>query len=85
MSLSDFSKLELKEELERREKEEKEKNLPRPREDMDWKPLVNYLQIGVKSKNDGRGEPKDFRYYVFELAMEIVYGHDIWKWWNNLR
>lgn len=48
----------------------------------DWDPLTKYVRESVERVADGKGEPKDFEHWIFEHAMEAVYGKEIWKWWN---
>lgn len=55
---------------------------PTPKPDPDFTHTVALIKSNVeKVAVDGMAY-KDFRHYVFEVAMEAVYGPDIWKWWN---
>jgi hypothetical protein len=76
---------ELEAELKRRK--EKSKGPPKVLDNMDWLPLIDYVKMSVddiaKEPNGERYEPKDFEHWIFESVMETIYGHDIWKWWND--
>lgn len=84
--LCNISTDDLRNEMERREKEEKAKlrQAPNPLPNPDFSKLHQMVINGVQSvsENDGYAG-KDFRYYLFETALEAVYGSDIWKWWNK--
>lgn len=82
MSLKNVSTEQLEEELKRR-KEGNKVPQPLPLEQMNWQPLVAYVQSSVQEVAEEEGEPKDFEHWIFESVMETIYGKDIWKWWNN--
>jgi hypothetical protein len=82
-SLKNVSDDELQAEIVRRAQDKAKQAVPKPLENIDWVPLTNYLHHGVQSVADGDGTPKDFEHWIFETAMETVYGPDIWKWWNK--
>ena len=81
-NISDFSENELKEELERREKEKKISQTPKPVANVDWSHLHNLLIEEVENRADGN-HTKDFEHWVFETALEAVFGKSIWDWWNK--
>lgn len=78
--LKDFSEEELKGELERREKVRNQR--PRP-QGSDFSPLVEWMESGMDHVEQHNCEPKDFEHYVFETAMNCVYGKDVWEWLNR--
>jgi hypothetical protein len=49
----------------------------------DWSSLHKYVQSAVEQVHEDAYVPKDFEHYCFEMALEAVYGEDIWKWWND--
>lgn len=81
-SLKNFSVQELKDELERRAKED---SMPKPKIVIDWGPLQKYVQEGASSVAKEGYLPKDFEHYLYEMALEAVYGKEIWEWWNENR
>lgn len=70
----------LKAELKRREDEKKK--APTPLSDPDFLTLQNYIIDCVRTASKEGDLSKDLEHYVFEAAMEAVYGPNIWKWWN---
>ena len=83
MDIKEYPIKELQEELKRREQEENARAIT-PKTPIDWEPLLKLLQNGVVVVNDEGYVPKDFDHHVFETAMEVVYGRDIFKWWNKM-
>lgn len=70
---------ELEEELERRKN-----NLPpTPIAQPNFGPLQKMIITNINQAIKDDEEPKDFEHYVFENAIEAVYGTDFWKWWNK--
>lgn len=85
MSLKKYSDAALEAELARRKESKKAKVFtPKPLKKMNWKPLVEFLQDGIDQLKSEGNEPDDFDHYAFELAMEIVYGKDVWDQYNEL-
>ena len=56
---------------------------PEPVPNPDWNPLINYIREAVHIVGVDQYIPKDFDHYCFEMAIETLYGKDIWKWWNE--
>jgi len=86
MSLDQFSDEALETELAlRKEAYKKFLDKPKPisKTDMNWDILIEYIQLCVEDKNNTGYESANLKRYVFEKAMEVVYGTDIWKWWNS--
>jgi len=50
----------------------------------DFSKLEDYVLDAHKNAHqaDWR-EPKDFEHYVYECAMEAIYGPDYWDWLNR--
>lgn len=55
----------------------KEKKAPK------FEALVKYLRFGMKTACELGREPKDFEHFVYELAMEAVYGEEYWDWYKE--
>jgi len=83
-NLEDFSTEDLTEELARRESL---KSLPPTLVEQggsfDWDPLVSLITKYIKDKQIGQHDRDDFDHWVMEAAVEVIYGSDIWKWWNK--
>jgi hypothetical protein len=79
IKLSDFSDEDLKDELERR----KVPALPARLNNPDFTALINavvdHVNRSIKSENSD-----DDKQWIFEAAVEAVYGKDCWVWWNKL-
>jgi hypothetical protein len=81
--LNNFTSDELAEELERRKKL---REIPEKLKMMDWSPVINMLEEEVKDRYNGAYNlDNDNPQYVYESAMQVVYGEDIWKKLNKLR
>ena len=82
IGLNDFSTKELEAELERRKQFSKKPETLDLKE-IEWEHVLSYVEEGVSQLDSGLGLPKDFENELFETVMEVVYGSDIWQWWNN--
>ena len=76
---------ELKAELERREKREEEKKSapPEPLREPNFEPLRKMIIRGTLDAIDIGAEDDDFQHYLYEAAMEAVYGKGFWVWRNK--
>ena len=78
-NLENISDADLLAEVERRNR----MAIPKPLKKINWKMLIALAQEGVGSVA-GTGNPgKDFEEYMFQQAMECIFGPDVWKWWNK--
>lgn len=78
---------ELKKELAKREEEEfnKRNTPPSFQNNPDLSALEEYARDIVEHVREHGYAPKDCRYYVFEMLMNIMAGssrQDFWKWWR---
>lgn len=78
--LKDFTEEELQAELEAREK--KRSQVISPLIDPNFDALVSMIKEGVSRSAANEYESADFPHYVYEAAMEAVYGAGYWKWRN---
>lgn len=70
-------------ELERRARESEEKAQPKPLENPDWSTVLTYC-IGYTTDLATRGfADSDDKQYIFEAAMEAVFGENVWAWVNE--
>ncbi len=63
--------------------EETNLDYPTLKDPINWEPLKDYMQESIARIASGKGEPKDFKHWIFEIAMEAMYGKDIWNWYNE--
>lgn len=83
MNLKDASDDALKAELKRREK--KLPPAPEPLKKPDFSALVKMIAEETEraKTEDDYYEDDDFQHYVYEAAMEAVYGPAYWPWKNS--
>ena len=82
--MSDIKKFtieELEAEIERKKRDPAE--ALKPLKAPDFTPLRNMIIDGIEDAIKRQREPKDFSHYVYEMAMEAVYGKGFWEWWNK--
>jgi|WetSurMetagenome_2_1015567.scaffolds.fasta_scaffold548995_1 hypothetical protein len=79
--IGDYSTKTLREELARREPAAKK--LPEPLSEHNIKPLKELVINYVKDRS-GNNDFEDYEHYIYEAAVELIYGKDIWKYLNSL-
>ena len=57
--------------------------IPIPLEHPNFDHLVKMIVDGVNESIANGYEDDDFPHYVYEAAMEAVYGKDYWDWHNS--
>lgn len=57
---------------------------PEPLKKPDFSKLEKMVTSVVKQRSEGERRRSDSDHYVFEAAMEAIYGKAIWKWWNKI-
>jgi hypothetical protein len=83
MNLDKATVQELKEELAKREAPSPK--APMPLEKPNWDALRLMIIEGVaETVENGGHEDDDFAHYVYEAAMEAVYGKDFFIWFNAI-
>lgn len=81
MDISKFTKEDLQNELARREEQ---KDMPFPLTDLescwelDFSKVIKACEVHIQEIADGKVDT-DSEHYIYELAMEAVYGKDVWK------
>ena len=78
MSIRDLSIAELEAELARRKSAPH--SGPVVLEKPDFASLVKCITDGVARTVTDKYEDEDFKYYVYEEAIEAVYGKSFWEW-----
>ncbi len=81
-SLSHFSEEELLKEIERR----KTLKTPEPKifTECNFTYLSELCKKYIENLATGNDDSEDFKNYIFEAAIEAVYGEQIWKWVNEM-
>jgi len=78
MSLKEYSIEELKSEIERREQD----NIPKPISAPDWSPVIETCVSHITEIANGDYDT-DGKHWVYESAMEAVFGESVWTWINS--
>ena len=94
--LSKYSAIELEKALEQKRADEKEENKPKIlynarrhiyNEETDvgqFTPLINIVRRHIDDIAAGNYHPdSDDDHYIFEAAVEAVYGKQIWRWYRE--
>ena len=72
----------LRAELERREREKKARAIPQPLASPDWARVTEYCHSYVDQKAKQGWVNDDLKQYIFEAALEAVFGKNVWPWIN---
>lgn len=84
MKLEKLSTAELEAELARRKQSEEAKaSVPSPLKLADFSKLQAQVIEAVQNVARDRYPSKNYEHYIYEAAMEAVYGKAIWDWWNK--
>jgi hypothetical protein len=87
MDISKFTKEDLEKELKRREEQ---KNKPFPLTDLetcwelDFSQVKKACEVHIQEIADGKVDT-DAEHWIYEAAMEAVYGKDVWDWVNKMQ
>lgn len=83
MSLKNYNTEELQAEIDRRN--QSKASTPQPLENLDYTHLTKMCNayIADVEKYGLDGVIDDWREYIFEAAIETVYGDNVWKWINE--
>lgn len=79
MQLHQATDEQIQEEVARRKRSKR----PQPKAQPDWSELLTVLNEAIASAgSDDKHVDPDVEHWVFEAALEAVYGKDVWEWWN---
>ena len=82
--LESFDDEQLEAELTRRKTERERAEIPKPVPDPDWSEVIFLCTSYISTLAEAGWEQKDSKMYIFEAAMEAVYGgSEIWHWINK--
>lgn len=73
----------LEREIERRKSIREKEERPKPLKNPDLSKLIKVCEERIKECEDGEGEDSDTPHYIYESAMQAIYGDDVFKWLNN--
>jgi hypothetical protein len=81
MSLEVYSTSALEEELERRS----QLPVPNPveRNGRDWSKIEAACERYITELHGELGDGNDQEHYIFEAALEAIYGEGVWSWVND--
>lgn len=83
MSLDDYSDNELELEMERRKELRKRAPEPLAIEKIELDLILNGCITYIEALNSSAHGLDDIEHYIFERAMEAVFGKDVWEWVNE--
>lgn len=74
----------LERELALRKETEAKARQPKPLASPDFAPLIKLCEGYIEGLADGgKGVDEDYDHWVFECAMECVFGKSVWNWTNK--
>lgn len=79
-SISQFSLEELQDEIKRRD--ENKSNKPEPLKEKDFSALIQTCTEYIEEIATKEYADEDFTEWIYEAALEAVYGEKIWDWKN---
>jgi hypothetical protein len=82
MSLDDYSDEDLQQEL--NDRKQRKNNAPQPLENPDYSNVFASAVEYMTDVSESGREPKDYDHYMFETAMEAVYGKGVWDYINEV-
>jgi hypothetical protein len=78
--LEQYNTEELQSELERREKEKKERSKPVPLSNPKWDKILESCEWYIDKCYLLGYEPKDGTYWIYSAAVTAIYGDEVWDW-----
>ena len=79
-TVRDFTTDQLEEELRRRREEVYRAERPQRVNQIDWNPLAMMIDDYIDNLYNKKWPGKDLEHYVFETAVNTLYGKDVWPW-----
>lgn len=83
MGLANYTDEQLEKELKRRKEERNKYPKPTPLRNIDWKDVkrlcIRYIEDMGLDEDD---VDEDYPIYIYEAAIEAVFGGEVWKWIN---
>lgn len=82
MSFDNYSDEDLLAEIKRRKRVKKEK--PKQLEVLNCEPMRKACQQYIDEIVENKYVDEDLKQYIFECAMETIFGKDVWNWINAM-
>lgn len=73
----------LEKELEEAKKQEIPQPLPSPLPSPYFNPLIKMCESHIASIAEKGYADEDDKHYIFECALESIYGKNVWSWYNK--
>lgn len=83
--LKNVSTKELEAELKKRKEAEKEMAVPKQLSSFDFSPLQKICQNYINELAEEGYADKDYDHYIYETAIECIFGKDVWQWINSVK
>lgn len=80
MNLNDLTDEQLHEELDRRKTLKDKLSKPVPVKNPDFVPVIGLCNTYVNMLHDRGHVDDDMAHYIYEAAVEAVFGKDVWPW-----
>lgn len=82
--LANMSDEELQAELARRQQSKKAGAVPQQLPSLDFSPLIKICQDYINDLAREGYADDDYDHYIYETAIECVFGEDVWSWINSV-
>jgi hypothetical protein len=83
MSLDDYSDSDIEMEMERRKELRTRAPEPIAIELTEWDMVMNGCINYIEALKSGNHHTDDIEHYIFERALEAIFGKDVWEWVNE--
>lgn len=83
MMLDNISTEDLEKEIDKRRKQKAKDEKPIQLKNINVKPLKEICQNYINDLEKNAYVDEDYEHYIFEIAMECIFGEDVWKWINK--
>jgi len=80
--LETFDTEQLEAELARRKEEAERQAMPVPLDNPDWSVVTKYCKGYIEDLHTKGYTHTDDKQYIFEAAMNAVFGKNVWQWIN---
>jgi hypothetical protein len=81
--VDNLSDQELRTELKRRQQEAQLNRIPKPLAEPDWTDLKKVCEEYIAALAKDYYPDEDFGHYIYEAALEAIYGPDVWGFINH--
>ena len=81
--LDNISTEDLEKEIDKRKKQKVKDEKPTQLENIDIKSLKEICQNYIDDLEKNAYADEDYEHYIFETAMNCIFGKDVWKWINE--